>query len=92
MGGERVERASVGGELGERVGEPGREWESGRASEASGGGERVGGGRVGESKWGGESKVKQGRVARSARRVLRIAGGDVLSTALVARVARREER
>ena len=56
-----------------------------------GGGERVGGASGGEQV-GGESKVKQGRVARSARRVLRIAGGDVLSTALVARVARREER
>ena len=56
------------------------------------GGERVGGGASGGEQVGGESKVKQGRVARSARRVLRIAGGDVLSTALVARVARREER
>ena len=54
MGGERVERASVGGELGERVGEPGREWESGRASEASGGGERVGGGEWGRASGGGE--------------------------------------
>ena len=59
MGGERVERASVGGELGERVGEPGREWESGRASEASGG-ESEWGGRVGESKWGGRARLSKG--------------------------------